>query len=607
MTRLQKLQIEQSELRSKIGAALDTAGDKRSETWQSDLDTLTKRAQTLESELRAALVVGEGEEETREEEETTETPEGRELAGLLKRSSIEDYLADSLFDERLDGASLELRQALELPPNQVPLDLFLETRADVATNVDAADAPQENQQSIAARVFAATAGAYMGIERPTVPVGTTSYVTLASGTTADVRSDGAAKDAEAATFTTKSVDPVRVTARYLFGVESAARLRGMEEALRADLAALMGDKLDRLALRGQAAAGNTSPAVEGLLSQLAQPTDPLSESSWTDYAYSYVNRVDGKYSQDGTNVRMLVAPDAFKHAHRLEVALSSSNSLSDPLPGARFRASANMPNAASLIAKGVTYAAGSRRGFVQPVWRGVSIIRDPYTKAETGQIALTVIMLGGGGPGRLRPVHDAQIQDSDIAAMFVYPVELEYRQRGRQLSGSFAYGSVATLRDRGRVRKESFGPRAFRFAVRDADREIDLLAGHSFDRPLASKRGGSLLLDDSDEALEFSAELPPEREQPSWMVDTVKAVRGGLVRGVSPGFRVPPASAVPNAEELVPEPGNPGVLIRRINQAVLFELSLVTRPAYGDTEVELRTGEGVSKMDRGTERLYRWL
>ena len=185
--------------------------------------------------------------------------------------------------------------------------------------------------------------------------------------------------------------------------------------------------------------------------------------------------------------------------------------------------------------------------------------------------------------------------------MHVYPVDLEIRQRGRHLSGVFRYGSTATIRDRGRVRKERFAPRAFRFAVRDPKREINLLAGHRFDNPLASKLGKTLDLDESDDAIEFAATLPPEREQPTWMRDAVLAVNGGLIGGISPGFRVPPASTVPNAEELIPEPGNPGVQIRQINQAVLFELSLVTRPVYDDTEVSIRGEE----LDM--ERFYRWL
>ena len=38
---------------------------------------------------------------------------------------------------------------------------------------------------------------------------------------------------------------------------------------------------------------------------------------------------------------------------------------------------------------------------------------------------------------------------------------------------------------------------AFAFAVEDEAREIHLLSGHSFDRPLASKRRGTLRLDDA--------------------------------------------------------------------------------------------------------------
>ena len=68
----------------------------------------------------------------------------------------------------------------------------------------------------------------------------------------------------------------------------------------------------------------------------------------------------------------------------------------------------------------------------------------------------------------------------------VYPIfeaaELEIRQSGRSrvLRGRFNYGSQATIRDRGRVRKERFEPRAFRFAIEDDSRPIDVLVGHEF-------------------------------------------------------------------------------------------------------------------------------
>ena len=166
---------------------------------------------------------------------------------------------------------------------------------------------------------------------------------------------------------------------------------------------------------------------------------------------------------------------------------------------------------------------------------------------------------------------------------------LEIREGGRLLAGRFPYGKMATVADRGKERKERIEPRAFSYAIDLDDREINLLTGHQFGKPLASKKMGSLTLSDSDEALEFLATLPPAAEQPSWVKDTVLAVRNGLLTGISPGFRIPPPDTVPDAVVNVPEPGNPGVYIRSIKQAVLYEISLVSRAAYDESEIENRS------------------
>ena len=181
--------------------------------------------------------------------------------------------------------------------------------------------------------------------------------------------------------------------------------------------------------------------------------------------------------------------------------------------------------------------------------------------------------------------------------------EIEVRRRGGKrprLRGSFPYGTLATVRDRGRVRKETIASRAFAFAIEDRDREINLLLGHSFGAPLASRRAaGNLEIEDTAEAVRFEATLPEEARQPTWMRDAVLAIEAGLVSGVSPGFSVPPKGVVPDAERFVPEPGNPGVHIREIHQAVLFELSAVTRPAYNGTSIEARAWREYEAETRG--------
>ena len=139
------------------------------------------------------------------------------------------------------------------------------------------------------------------------------------------------------------------------------------------------------------------------------------------------------------------------------------------------------------------------------------------------------------------------------------------------------------------VRKERFEAHAFNFAIEDETRQLDILVGHDFGRPIASRKAGTLEIEDSADAVNFEARLPDD--PPSWVVDAEKSIAAGLMVGLSPGFAVPPASVVPDAERLEDEPGNPGVQIRVIRAAVLREFSVVTAPAYPDAAVDLRADD----------------
>ena len=205
----------------------------------------------------------------------------------------------------------------------------------------------------------------------------------------------------------------------------------------------------------------------------------------------------------------------------------------------------------------------------------------------------------------------------------IFDGELEIRARGgrRSMRGRFSYSPgpgrrMATVSDRGRVRKERVGPDAFGWQMREfvklqkqmaemiegavdqarieilrqelERRNVHVLAGHDYNRPLGDLKSGTAKITSTREAVEFEVDLPDEADQPGYMVDVVRQIRAGLAGGVSPGFRVPPASAVPDAETFEPEPGHPGVKVRVIHAAVLNELSIVTRPAYSETEIDVR-------------------
>ena len=168
MTNAQKITLRLSEVRSRLNEIAGLEGDGFTDEIRSEAEKLTNEYRDLETRHRAAII-SEGETETRAKDDG----EGREVRQLVGRSSLAVYLSGAARQVNVDGAEAELRSALNLDADQIPLDLLLspdvEKRADAATNVAASIA--ETQSSVAGRIFAESTGDYLGIERPTVGVG----------------------------------------------------------------------------------------------------------------------------------------------------------------------------------------------------------------------------------------------------------------------------------------------------------------------------------------------------------------------------------------------------------------------------------------------------
>lgn len=173
---------------------------------------------------------------------------------------------------------------------------------------------------------------------------------------------------------------------------------------------------------------------------------------------------------------------------------------------------------------------------------------------------------------------------------------LEIRAEGGEtrLRARFPYGAETELAP---GRHEVIASRAFAGRI-EAGEEIHLLAGHDFNRPLASRSAGNLTLRDTDAALVIEATI---QDGTTWARDFLAAHASGLIRGLSPGFRVQ------DGGERIERRGS-GIL-RTITRAALFELSAVTVPAYPQAQVEARAWE--THQDRQPYRgavhhLNRW-
>lgn len=197
-------------------------------------------------------------------------------------------------------------------------------------------------------------------------------------------------------------------------------------------------------------------------------------------------------------------------------------------------------------------------------------------------------------------------------------LELRKRASGAMaLHGRFPYNKRAVLSDGGRTgrpKKEVIAPRAFAYRVERPEEDIHLLVGHSFDKPLASRGAGTLDIADSDDALTFTATITEEMQEVSYVQDILAGIAAGLTLGISPGFRLPPKRAVPEPEQIEdeghdPENGAHNAIIRTILAALLYEISIVTRPAYPEAQIEARswetTGGGVV-VPRKFEGVQRW-
>jgi uncharacterized protein len=173
------------------------------------------------------------------------------------------------------------------------------------------------------------------------------------------------------------------------------------------------------------------------------------------------------------------------------------------------------------------------------------------------------------------------------------PIDLEVRSEdgATRLSGRFPYGAETELVE---GRRERFAPGAFRSRV-TAGGQVYLLSGHDPEKPLASTEAGSLTLRDDDTALHIEARVAPAT---SWAQDALAALAAGLKRGLSPGFRVP------SGGDVVTRAGDG--LLRTVHRADLFEISLVTWPAYDAAQLAARSWALAAPSAPSMVHLRRW-
>ena len=397
MTNSQKIQIRQSEVRQRLNELSGLEGDDFTPEIREESERLTGEYQDLETRFRAAIVA----ESEALPPVDREGNEGDEIRALVGKASLSNYLSEAVNQSPVSGGSpeAELRETLlgeGAQPGQIPWAILapeaLEVRqTDAETSIGSGVSLPNRQNQIIGRVFSESSLAFIRVQTTSVPTGTAAWPVLTAGTDAVQRSGGQRVDATAATFEASAIEPVRLTARYLFRLEDLSKLRGMEDSLRADLRGAIGDQMDAQIIAGDGTAPNVSGLANGALTA---PVDPSNVFTWSDAVRAVASQVDGKYAATPAQVRTLVDPALYPE---LAVSLHATASVS---AAARYieqisggvRVSSNLPAPASDIATALI-SKTAQVGSVAPVWEGLSLIRDPYTEAATGRVSLTAVAL----------------------------------------------------------------------------------------------------------------------------------------------------------------------------------------------------------------------
>ena len=396
MTNGQKLALRLSEIRQRLNEL--SAKDGASETEQGEMRTLAAEFPTVEERWRAA-VISEGDDEAAAAGDDGDGDgENRERRDLRGRCRVGRYMSAALDGLPVQGAEAELSAAAGCP-GAVPLELF-EVRGAATENRAVTPAPataDENLAPIVPAIFDRSAAAWLGIEMPMVGTGDAGYPVLSTSVTGGAVAKSAQAVETAAGFTVTMAQPRRISGAFRFTIEDAARLSGMEEALRADIASVLSDELDDQAVNGS---GSGDGTVNGLLAILDNPAAPAaSAETFARYVAAAASHVDGLFAADLGGIRQLVGVATYGH---MAGEFRSNN---DSMTAEAFlmnrtggvRTSRRIAAAASNIQQAIvrrSNPAGDRVA-VMPVWNGMQLIRDPYTSAGKGEVVVTAIMLVG--------------------------------------------------------------------------------------------------------------------------------------------------------------------------------------------------------------------
>ena len=393
--RLRELRARQSTERQTM-AELSLA-DELSDEQRSQLDTIEHGTPDLERQLRAATVAVDAEQDgERRAVSPEEDAEARELRELRERVGMGEYVAAAAEQRSATGAASEYNQALGIAGNRFPLAMLAPAEERAVTGVSTVTTPTRWID----RLFADTAAMNVGVTMDTVPAGVSSHPVTATGASAAARGKG--EDATDAAWTISVVElkPKRNAVRLEFSIEDTARIPGLEAALTRDLRMALMEGIDRSIFLGDATASGTDADITGLNTaaitevMVTQANKILGPGTLA----AFTQLVDGVHANGLGDLRTVTSVGSWRLWQDTIINATADNmTLAAFLRGAglSWMARGNIDDATADGDFGafVGRSKGIEGAAVAAVWEAGELIRDPYSGAAGGEVALTLCYL----------------------------------------------------------------------------------------------------------------------------------------------------------------------------------------------------------------------
>lgn len=381
--RLKKALKRQSEIREALNASVGKKAGQDGHLTDEKRAELQSESVKLEAEIRAAI------------DEPDPRDADANFRSLADRIEARHYINAAINDRAVDGAEAEFSKELGLDVRNVMPWAAVEDRQDMPTQVPES-ATGQPRQPLLRRVFHRTDAAFVGAVFPSVPRGTPVYPVMTGGAEGGMFVPGAAVEAEEATLEGQNVSPKRASARYLIRAEDAAKFDGLESTLRSDLRIVMGQLIDAQAVAGDGAGAN----LAGFLSHASAGAAAGAEVITLADIDMHISRgIDGLYANEASALRFMIGTetDRILRTVRPFAAAGGSAMSLDEFWRANvggLRVSRHVGGVTGNVQKAYRWTPNGLR-FIVPVWEGVELIRDPYSGAAKGEVALTVIALYG--------------------------------------------------------------------------------------------------------------------------------------------------------------------------------------------------------------------